>query len=287
MRYLLYFLAVLTAIAPVLAQSGKIKDMDLDKGDGVFEIDAAVPPPPKVTAQLPGGATMDFVWIEPGTFTMGSPASEEGRNADEPQHEVTISQGFYLGQFEITQAQWEGVMGTRPWAEQDFVQSNPSHPAVYISWDDMQAFVIRLDDAAGEMIYRLPTEAEWEYACRAGSTTRWSFGDDKSQLGDYAWYGVNAWDVDLQWAQPVETKRPNPWGLYDMHGNVWEWVQDWYGSYSSTSVVDPQGASSGSFRVLRGGSFGRTARSMRSADRSGGTPFGRRSGIGARLLRTR
>jgi formylglycine-generating enzyme required for sulfatase activity len=287
MRYLLYLLAVLTAIAPVLAQSGKIKDMDLDEGDRVFEIDAPVPPPPKVTAQLPGGATMDFVWIEPGTFTMGSPASEEGRNADEPQHEVTISQGFYLGQFEITQAQWEGVMGTRPWAEQDFVQSNPSHPAVYISWDDMQAFVKGLDDAAGEMIYRLPTEAEWEYACRAGSTTRWSFGDDESQLGDYAWYGVNAWDVDLTWAQPVGTKRPNPWGLYDMHGNVWEWVQEWHGSYSSTSVVDPQGASSGSFRVLRGGSFGRTAQFVRSADRNGGTPFGRRSGIGARLLRTR
>jgi formylglycine-generating enzyme required for sulfatase activity len=241
-----------------------------------------------LTEDLPGGVTMDFVWIEPGTFTMGSPDTEEGRFDDEgPQHEVTISQGFYLGQFEITQGQWEGVMGTRPWEGEDFVQSNPSHPAVYISWEDMQGFVARLNDAADEEVYRLPTEAEWEYAARAGTVTRWSFGDDESQLGEYAWYRDNAWDIGLQWGQPVGTKLPNPWGLYDMYGNVWEWVQDWYGEtyYSESPGIDPQGPSSGSIRVLRGSSFDNFARHVRSADRGLFDPAFR-GFFGVRLLRT-
>jgi len=240
----------------------------------------------EITVDLPGGATMDFVWIEPGTFTMGSPDSEEGRDSDEgPQHEVTISQGFWLGTFEITQAQWESVMGTRPWEGKSNVQSNPLHPAVHISWDDTQTFIQRLNEAAGEGLYRLPTEAEWEYAVRAGTTTRWSFGDDESQLGDYAWYFGNAWDVGLPWAQPVGAKLPNAWGLYDMHVNVWELVQDWYGSYSSEAVIDPQGSTSGSLRVHRGGGFNTDARFLRSAERSAAAPSSRFNSLGARLLR--
>jgi formylglycine-generating enzyme required for sulfatase activity len=192
-----------------------------------------------------------------------------------------------LGKYELTQAQWESVMGTTPWVGQDFVQANGSHPAVYISWDDMQTFVGRLNEAAGEALYRLPTEAEWEYAARAGTTTRWSFGEDESRLGDYAWYRANAWDAGLQYGQPVGSKLPNPWGLYDMHGNVWEWCQDWYvdSYYSGSSSVDPTGPTTGSDRVLRGGDFAAIARVQRSANRFGFGPGFRLADIGVRLLR--
>lgn len=222
-------------------------------------------------ALLPGNQTMEFVWIEPGTFLMGSPSSEPARFDDENQHSVTITEGFYLGKYEITQGQWEAVMGTKPWRGQSSVRDNPAHPVVYISWTDVQAFIRRLNEASGRTIYRLPSEAEWEYAARAGTITRWSFGDNESQLGKYAWYRDNAWDVGLKWGQPVGTKLPNPWGLYDMHGNVWEWVQDWY--WSGTS------------RVYRGGNFGNFAHSLRSAQRAKFSPSVRTSGIGARLLR--
>ena len=212
----------------------------------------------ELVASLPGGAEMSFVWIEPGTFQMGSPDSEEGRWGDEgPVHEVEISAGFWLGTYEVTQEEWEAVMETSPWSGKDYVVSAPSHPAVYISWDDVQEFIGRLNAEEGEALYRLPSEAEWEYACRAGSTTRWSFGDDASQLTHYAWYYANAWNVGKQYAHAVGQKKPNAWGLYDMHGNVWEWVQDWHNAryYNSSPRVDPLGPSIGSFRVIRGGFF--------------------------------
>ena len=161
---------------------------------------------------------------------MGSPSSEEGRRPHEgPVHEVEISTGFWLGKYEITQGQWESVLGATPWSDKEYVQSNPSHPAVYISWDDVSWFVGKLNSEAGELLYRLPTEAEWEYACRAGTQTRWSFGEDGSLSGSHAWYSANAWNAGEQYAHAVGTKLPNPWGLYDMHGNVWEWVSDSYG----------------------------------------------------------
>ena len=239
-----------------------------------------------ITVTLPGGATMEMVWIPPGTFTMGSPSSESGRDDDEgPQHQVTITKGFYLGKYELTQEQWTSVMGTRPWSGKSYVRENASNPAVYISWNDVQAFIAKLNQAEGSEVYRLPTEAEWEVACRAGTTTRWSFGDDESQLGEYAWYRDNAWSVGEQYAHAVGTKRPNPWGLYDMHGNVWEWVQDWYGSYSSSPQTDPTGPASGSSRVLRGGSFLNHARDVRSANRDHDSPGRRDYDVGARLLR--
>jgi sulfatase modifying factor 1 len=165
----------------------------------------------------------------------------------------TISQGFYLGKYEITQGQWERVMGTRPWEGQDYVQSSPTHPAVYISWEDVQDFIRRLNQASGATIYRLPTEAEWEYGCRGGTTTRWSSGNSEELLKQYAWFDKNAWNVGNKYGHAVGSKRPNPWGLYDMHGNAWEWVQDRYGAYNSESVTDPQGPSSSSHRVIRGG----------------------------------
>ena len=238
---------------------------------------------------LPGGASLEMVWIEPGTFQMGSPSSELGRFDDEgPVHSVTISKGFYLGKYEVTQRQWEAVMGTRPWEGRSYVRSGPDYPAVYVSWEDAQEFIGRLNASLGSNVYRLPTEAEWEYVCRAGTTTRWSFGDDESQLTHYAWYYGNTWDVGEGYAHSVGTKRPNPWGLYDMHGNVWEWVQDWYAAdyYSRSPSVDPRGPSTGSARVVRGGYFYSFARYLRSANRYGNSPSNRdNNSLGFRLLR--
>ncbi|MDA0746222.1 MAG: SUMF1/EgtB/PvdO family nonheme iron enzyme [bacterium] len=240
-----------------------------------------------LTVTLSGSTTMDLVYIQPGTFTMGSPEDEEGRDSIEgPQHEVTISQGFYLGKYEVTQGQWQAVMRTTPWSGQDFVQADPDNPAVYVSWDDVQAFVHKLNVTAGDSLYRLPTEAEWEYACRAGTTSRWSFGDDESQLTEYAWYIENAWNVGERYAHRVGTKKPNLWGLYDMHGNVYEWCQDRFGSYSSSAQTDPQGPSSDSDRIVRGASVSFGARHLRSAHRiSGASPSARIYDLGFRLLR--
>ena len=146
-------------------------------------------------------------------------------------------------------------------------------------------FIHVLNEAEGDSLYRLPTEAEWEYACRAGTETRWSFGDDVSQLKDYAWYHDNAWDIGEQYAHPVGTKLPNPWGLYDMHGNVWEMCQDWYGIYPNEYQIDPTGPASGSDRVLRGGYFGHSPQHARSAVRYFTHPSSDSFGFGARLLR--
>lgn len=254
---------------------------------------------------LPGGAQMAFVWIEPGTFQMGSPPSEAsgllkklagigGNEGEGPVHAVTISEGFWLGKYEVTQGQWESVMGTTPWrgadnVDKDRVESASSHPAVYISWEDLQVFIERLNSASGEGLYRLPTEAEWEYSCRAGITTRWSFGDDEDQLIHYAWTRKNSWDRNERYAHAVGQKRPNPWGLNDMHGNVWEWVQDWYGGdyYTHALEVDPVGPTNGSKRVLRGGDFSDPVQYLRAAVRHQKPPDTRSPYYGARLLRIR
>ena len=235
---------------------------------------------------LPRGASMTFVWIEPGVFQMGSPASETSLYGDErPVHEVSISEGFWLGQYAVTQGQWESVLRDRPWSGKRDVEENSSHPAVYISWDDVQRFIAQLNALAGASLYRLPSEAEWEYACRAGTSTRWSFGDDERHLTDYEWYRDNA-GYD---ARAVGLKRPNPWGLYDMHGNVREWVQDRYkhNYYNSSPRVDPPGPSSGSDRVIRGGDVDAPARKVRSAYRGYKAPGYRHARIGVRLLRIR
>ena len=223
---------------------------------------------------LPGGASLSMVWIGPGEFAMGSV------------HSVRISEGFWLGKYEVTQGQWEAVTGTRPWESISSLRSGSDYPAVGISWHDVQGFIGRLNASAGSELYRLPSEAEWEYACRAGTTTRWSFGDDESQLTHYAWYRDNACDVGACYAHRVGTKRANPWGLHDMHGNVWEWVQDWYGAYSASPQVDPMGPSSGSNRVIRSGSYSHQAPSAQSATRSGhASPTSRYPHVGFRLLR--
>ena len=239
----------------------------------------------EITVQLPGGEKMEFVWIEPGTFTMGSPAPEPERNGDEgPQHQVTISRGFFLGKFEVTQGQWVAVMETRPWTGKRHLQESAGNAASFVKWIDVQEFIRRLNQAEGEEVFRLPREAEWEYACRAGTTTRWSFGDDESKVGEYAWYRENAWNQGEKFPHATGLKLPNPWGLYDMHGNVWEWCQDRYGRYAEGSQIDPTGPESGSERVARGGHFITHARFVRSAARFNYKENAPSHAIGVRLL---
>jgi len=194
---------------------------------------------------LGGSETTRLVYIPPGAFTMGSASSGEVWI----QHRVTLAKGFYMGITEVTQGQWRAVMGNEPWQGQDYARSSGENAANYISWDDASTFCQALSRKAGVKA-RLPSEAEWEYACRAGTTTAYSFGDSQSDLGNYAWYGGN---VSGTYAHPVGRKKPNAWGLYDMHGNVNEWCEDWYGDYPSGMVMDPPGPASGKYRVLRGG----------------------------------
>lgn len=244
---------------------------------------------PEITVKLPGGAKIEMVWIEPGTFMMGSPETEPGRLPFEgPQHPVTITRGFYLGKYEMTEAQWESVMNTQPWSGKELVLPDPTGPAVYLTWNDAQQFVHQLNAADGDSLYRLPTEAEWEYACRAGTTTRWSFGDDEPELARYAWYKANTRDVGERYAHLVGLLLPNPWGLYDMYGNVWEMVQDWFAArYPDAPETDPTGPASGQDRVSRGGGYGNDSIQMRSAGR-GAAPLlnsDSQPSIGFRLLK--
>ena len=218
---------------------------------------------------------MDFVYIEPGTFMMGSPADEPDRGSDETQHQVTLSKGFYIQITEVTQGQWTAVMGSNP---SHFKNCGDDCPVESVSWDDTQSFITALN-ALGEGTYRLPTEAQWEYACRAGSTRAFANGgitayqemydcNNDPNLSAMGWYCYNSDNK----THPVAQKQANAWGLYDMHGNVWEWCQDWYGTYPSGSVTDPVGPTSGSYRVIRGGGWTGSARYCRSANRHALTP---------------
>jgi formylglycine-generating enzyme required for sulfatase activity len=227
---------------------------------------------------------MKFAFIPPGTFMMGSPAGEMGRVSDEsPQHQVTLTRGFYLMTTEVTQGQWQAVMGNNP---SYFKNCGSDCPVENVSWNDVQEFIKRLNQKEGGNKYRLPMEAEWEYAARAESTTAFASGGIREtdcghdpSLDAMGWYCGNA----KYTTHPVRQKRPNGWGLYDMHGNVWEWCADWKGDYPSESVTNPTGPSSGADRVLRGGSWGCSAKLCRSADRDGNDPGFRYSSIGFRL----
>jgi formylglycine-generating enzyme required for sulfatase activity len=217
---------------------------------------------------------MKLVLIPKGTFMMGSPASEKGRQKDETQHEVTIRKDYYLGVHEVTQSEYQQVMNKNPsnfQGEKIKGDSSP-HPVDQMSWNDAVEFCKRLSELPEEKkagrVYRLPTEAEWEYACRAGSTTAYSFGESSQSLGDYAWFSNNSDDR----THPVGQKKPNAWGLYDMHGNVFEWCSDWYAEYPKGAVSDPAGPKEGSSRVGRGGSWSNFAAGCRSAFRIRGNP---------------
>ena len=244
--------------------------------------------PQEIVVELPGGATMEMVWIRPGEFRMGSTESDDmARDPEKPRHPVKITKGFYLGKHELTQNQWESVMRTHPWVGRPYIHEDPECPAAHISWIDLQEFIARLNQVHGAEVYRLPTEAEWEYACRAGTTARWYFGDDESQLTEHAWSRDNAWDAAERYAHPVGLKLPNSWGLYDIHGNVHEWVHDRYNAnyYAMSPWKDPAGPPIGPGRIVRGGGLNSHARNLRSAHRHRVPPDLRDGTIGARVVR--
>ena len=240
-----------------------------------------------VPVQITNSLGMKLNLIPPGEFTMGSPESEENRGADETQHQVMITKPFYLSVHEVTQAQYERVMGDNPSRSKDAAK-----PVEHVAWRDAVEFCRRLS-AREVRRYCLPTEAEWEYACRAGTTTTYSFGDARSRLGEYAWYNGNRTNPNTLLANdtphPVGELKPNAWGLFDMHGNVKEWCQDRYGDYEGLGVVsrDPTGPASGDDgRVLRGGSFGSPPVVVRAAHRYSLPPDFRHLLIGFRLATT-
>lgn len=203
---------------------------------------------------------MKFVLIPPGEFLMGSPDDDRHGSAEKPQHRVRITKPFYLGVYEVTQLEFARMMRANP----SNFKGNMKRPVEQVTWNDAVEFCRRLS-AKERVRYRLPTEAEWEYACRAGSTTRYCFGDSESELGEFAWYSDNSGKT----THPVGQKKPNAWGLFDMHGNVWEWCADWYGTnyYRASPAADPTGPTTGSGRVSRGGGFDPAAGYCRSAKR--------------------
>lgn len=241
--------------AGVLSAAGNAKNIALDLGDGI---------------------EMTCVLIPAGEFLMGSPDGESGRDDDEgPRRTVTLSRPFYMSATEVTQKQYAQVMGANPSRFK-----GAARPVDTVSHHDAAAFCLRLSEKTGKRV-SLPTEAQWEYACRAGSTTSYAFAGDPRKLGLYAWYEGNG----QKQTHPVAAKRPNAWGLYDMNGNVYEWCQDWYAKdYQGLSTVDPEGPRSGASRVCRGGGFGNRARYCRSANRSNPPPGQRINFIGFRIV---
>lgn len=230
-----------------------------------------------------GEARQVFRWIVPGRFRMGSPPDEPKRHEDEVQHDVTLSRGFWLADTACTQTFWQAVTGSNPSAFQD----DPRAPVERVSWDDVQAFIGELKRRLPGLPVRLPTEAEWEYACRAGTTTPFSFGDNITPElvnydGNHPYAGGNKGLYRAK-TVPVASLPANPWGLYEMHGNVWEWCANWYGGYVREPQVDPQGPQTGGDRVLRGGSWRHIGWLVRSATRYGFESGSRYDDIGFRL----
>ena len=227
-------------------------------------------PLPKPGDVVTNSIGMKLVYIPAGSFMMGI--------SEFPQHQVRISEAFWMGQTEVTQGQYESVMNAQPWSGRSYVQEDANSPAVYVNWDDAVAFCRKLSQQEGKT-YRLPNEAEWEYACRAGTTTRFSFGDSDSSLGDYAWFHDNARKVwGQEYAHSVGQKKPNPWGLYDMHGNVWELCSVWAGSSSHFRPF------LGDFRSLRGGSWNSGEFNLRCSGRNDAPPGRFDADVGFRVV---
>lgn len=269
------------------------------------------------------GIEMKLVWCPPGSVTMqdvekvaepvaikvektGKPNDDDDDDNDNdvpkgepvPQPRVTtkvtpvrafLTRGYWIGKFEVTQAEWKQVMATEPWNGKPFHKAGDDHPVTWVNWDDSMAFCRKLtaqEREAGRLPagweYTLPTEAQWERACRARTDTVFSFGDDESKLGDYAWFRANAMDQGQQFVQPVGRKKPNPWGLYDMHGNVFEWCRDVY-AQKLPGGRDPETSGDGPFRIFRGGSWCVDGSYCRSADRSWPKPNRDYAAIGVGL----
>ena len=237
---------------------------------------------------------MKLKLIQRGGFSMGTDPNTKGAKSNEALHNVEITKSFYLGATEVTQHQWSSIMNSQPWEERahenfPMYESNPRNPASYIKWDEANEFCRRLSKKE-DRVYRLPTEAEWEYACRANRWSKYSYGNDKSLLSEHAWFhdrnNANKPIADKA-PQEVAKKKPNGFGLYDMHGNVHEWCSDWMDrKYYSTSesTIDPQGPDSGTQRVMRGGAFSTRAENCRSAHRSQFAPDVSSAHIGFRVV---
>ena len=196
-----------------------------------------------ITIPIKDGVNIEMVKVEAGTFMMGATSEDKNASADEKTiHQVTLTHDYYMGKYEVTQAQWQVVMGSNP----SYFKGN-NLPVEQVSWDDSQEFIAKLNSMTGKK-FRLPSEAEWEYAARGGMKSRGYRYSGSSKISDVAWYGGNSGST----THPVGTKQPNELGLYDMSGNVCEWCQDWYGDYSSSSQINPTGVVSGEFRVYRG-----------------------------------
>jgi formylglycine-generating enzyme required for sulfatase activity len=247
------------------------------------------------SVDLNATVAMDMLWVPAGTFTMGSPTDEAGRLADrEDEHNVSLTKGFYLGKYEVTQAQYEAVMTGNDnslSAKPSEWPNNPNRPVEKVSWEDVQVFITRLNAQQSANIpagwaYVLPTESQWEYASRAGTTTAYSWGNDiNSSRANYNWDGGANDGNDFKQTRDVGQYAANPWGFFDMHGNVWEWTTDWYqAAYpSGNPVIDPTGPATGSNRVLRGGSWSYAGPDLRSAIRFNLSPSSRYSALGFRV----
>jgi formylglycine-generating enzyme required for sulfatase activity len=227
---------------------------------------------------------MELVLIPPGKFQMGSPASEKDRSAYEEQVDVMLTKAYYIGKTEVTQGQWRAAMGTTPWQSRDSVREGDNFAATFVSWMDAQEFCKKLSEKENAA-YRLPSEAEWEYACRGGSTTRFAFGDDDSRLGEFAWHGKNSWDAGERYAHEVGRKQPNSFGLYDMHGNVWEMCDD-VKVDELPGGTDPLVTRGGSSRVARGGCWFRSSYFCRTAIRFSASPSRGHDNEGFRVARS-
>jgi formylglycine-generating enzyme required for sulfatase activity len=242
----LFFLSLFVALAGSVASQAQKKD------------------PPKHFTNSIG---MKFVWIKPASFVMGSPKEEELRGKDETQHKVTLTKGFYMGVHVVTQEQWQEVMGNNP----SKFKGEKNLPVEMVSWDDCQKFIKKLREK-DKKPYRLPTEAEWEFCCRAGTTTPFHFGEtistDQANYEGSTTYGNGKKGVYREKTTPVGSFPANAWGLHDMHGNVLQWCQDWRGEYPQKDVVDPTGPDKGQGRVLRGGCWLYPSASCRSASRT-------------------
>jgi formylglycine-generating enzyme required for sulfatase activity len=242
------------------------------------------------TLTLPGDVGLDLVWVEAGRYRMGAPEGEDFEDPpvpdETPDHSVVLTRGFWIGRTEVTQAQWAAVVATRPWVELTSPHIGPDRPAVFLSWFDAVEFADSLNAWHGTPVFRLPTEAEWEYACRAGTTGRWYTGDAPGRVGDAAWYRATAWDAGQRWPHDVGQLQPNAWGLFDMLGNAEEWVSDWYdsGYYDRAPERDPAGPERGSTRVLRGGNFADEIDAVTSSGRDHSRADIRSSLFGLRIV---
>lgn len=252
-------------------------------------------PQPLQNQALFNSLGMEFRRISAGGFMMGSPSSEKGRYDSELQYRVTLTEDYYMQTTEVTQGQWLAVM----WNNPSYFKGDPNLPVEQVSWNDVQEFIQRLNQR-GEGQFRLPTEAEWEYAARAGTSSAYSFGNDARELHHYGNFAdkrvmglnntIDSWadhsvDDGYRTTAPVASYRPNAWGLYDMHGNVYEWVQDWSGDYPNGSSTNPRGPGIGAYRVYRGGSWYGDVSDVRSANRYYASPGESRSNLGFRLVR--